>query len=279
MTRKIAALSLQIQTDYERAMAEFRLNGALEAAWRLVARMNKYIDEKAPWGLAKAANNGEESAKAELATVLTTCLESVRVTAILAQPFLPVAAPAILTQLGIADLEKCVSLGKLEMGRDCPPERKLALLCRFFPRIAELTVEDKALMTLSAPANNSREKESNVTETNVTEPNAAPVIGAPVAPAETPDETKTAPITIDDFMKVHLKVAEILAAEPVPNATKLLRLTVQAGEDDTPHYSGGHRRVLSAGRTGRATGCYRGEFAAPQNARHRIAGDAARRRP
>ena len=55
--------------------------------------------------------------------------------------------------------------------------------------------------------------------------------GTPVAPV-VPAPVETSNITIDDFMKIDLRVGEVLAAEPVPNATKLLRLTVQLGEED-----------------------------------------------
>ena len=103
---EIVALALQIQEDYTREMADFRINAALEAAWKLVARMNKYIDEKAPWTLAKAANNGDAIAKAELATVLMACLEITRIVTILIQPFMPVASAAILAQLGITELDE-----------------------------------------------------------------------------------------------------------------------------------------------------------------------------
>ena len=63
---EIAALALQVQEEYTRALAEFRLNAALEAVWRLVGRMNKYIDERAPWALAKAANAGDEESGEQL---------------------------------------------------------------------------------------------------------------------------------------------------------------------------------------------------------------------
>ena len=226
---EIVALALQVQEDYTREMADFRINAALETAWKLVARMNKYIDEKAPWTLAKAANNGDATAKSELATVLMACLEITRIVALLVQPFMPVASPAILAQLGIADLENTfrwenLEWGGLKAGTQVGPPMPI------FPRIAELTVDDAALTNLSAPANNLKESSNTVSETSEAgEKAAAP--GTPVAPIE--QTAESAPITIDDFMKVHLKVAEILAAEPVPNATKLLRLTVQAGEDDT----------------------------------------------
>ena len=222
---EIAALSLQIQEEYEKAMAEFRINGALESVWKLVARMNKYVDEKAPWTLAKRADGGDAGAKAELATVLTACLEITRIVAILAQPFLPVASPAILAQLGIADSEQNYRWENLKWG-GLRPGTVVGPPQPIFPRIQEMTVDAATLNGLSAPADNPKENPTNVSDTNAT-----PAPGAPVAPAEQP--TETALITIDDFMKVELRVAEILAAEPVPNATKLLRLTVQAGEDDT----------------------------------------------
>ena len=222
---EIAALCLQVHDDYSRAMADFRLNIALESVWQLVARMNKYIEEKAPWTLAKAANNGDTASAAALATTLVACLEVTRIVAILMQPFLPIAAPAILAQLGIHDVTNAFMWEALAWG-GLPVGTKVGPPVPLFPRIQEMSIEDSILMGLSAPANDSKEKTNTVSDTNET-----PAPGTPVAPAEQAVETEL--ITIDDFMKVQLKVAEILAAEPVPNATKLLRLTVQIGEEET----------------------------------------------
>ena len=222
---EIAALALQVREDYTRALAGFQINGALEAAWKLVARMNKYIDEKAPWTLAKAANNGDADSKAALATVLTACLEATHIVAILMQPFMPVASVTILRQLGIANPEAALTWDALHTGR-LPAGTQVGPPVPIFPRIQELTADADALMNLSAPISGTKENTNNVSETNVT-----PAPGTPVAPPEPTAGTEL--ITIDDFMKVELKAAEILAAEPVPNATKLLRLTVQVGEEDT----------------------------------------------
>ena len=100
---EIAAFSLQTQEEYVRALAEFRLNAALEAVWKLVGRMNKYIDERAPWSLAKAANGGDAASKEQLAIVLYSCLEVTRIVSLLVSPYMPVAADAIRAQLGLTD--------------------------------------------------------------------------------------------------------------------------------------------------------------------------------
>ena len=267
---EIAALSLQVQEDYTKALAEFRLNLALEAVWKLVARMNKYIDEKAPWSLAKAANGGDEAAKEQLALVLYSCLEATRIVSLLIAPFMPVAADAIRAQLGLSQSAteahwNDLAWGGLQAGTQVSPPQPI------FPRLQDLTVnrddharlgslpkegkEDKEkrrpgeeetqppLVNRKSPIENqkskiaSKENANAVSDTtNTNQPTTshqppATAPGTPVAPVASAPEN--APITIDDFMKVELRVGEVLAAEPVPNATKLLRLTVQLSEDDT----------------------------------------------
>lgn len=261
---EIAALALQVQEDYTRALAEFRLNSALEAVWKLVARMNKYIDEKAPWGLAKAANNGDEAAKEALALVLYTCLEASRILSLLVSPFMPYAANAILAQLGLSQSAAEATWAELTWG-GLPAGTRVSPPQPIFPRLQDLTVDSAAharlgslpkekkeetrrqggkatqshIPNLQSLVENhqapiaSKENANTVSDTTPTashQPSAG-VSGTPVAPA--PAAQENAPITIDDFMKVELRVGEVLAAEPVPNATKLLRLTVQVGEDDT----------------------------------------------
>ncbi len=216
---EIVALAESVCADYERSLSVFRFNDVLEATWRLVGRMNKYIDEKAPWGLAKAANNGDtESAKA-LAQTLTACLEVTRIVALLTSPFMPTASAAIYQQLGITEPLETVTWsdttwGGLKAGTKVTAPKPL------FPRIQELTVADTILYELGS-ANPPK-----------TEETPKPVSETPPATPETEVKTDNF-ISIDDFLKVELKVGEILAAEPVPNTTKLLRLTVQSGEDET----------------------------------------------
>jgi len=192
---EIAALARQTAADFEIALTEFRFNAALESAWRLVGRLNRYIEERKPWAQAKAGDT------AELAVTLTTCLEAIRVVATLVAPVMPVAAEALWTQIGLdttvetARWSDASDWGQIQAGTQVPPPTPL------FPRIQPRT-----------------DKETKP----VTEQNAAE------QPAEQPTEQPSY-ITIDDFMKVELRVGNIVAAERLANSDKLLKLTVEIG--------------------------------------------------
>lgn len=197
----VVALTREVVSDYQGAIRDFRFNVALESAWRLVGRMNQYIEEKKPWKQAKAGETDE------LGASLYTCLEAVRIVAGLVAPVMPAAAETLWRQLGLtttlasADWKSATTWGGLPAGtRVNAPEP-------IFPRIQE-----------TAPVVETKEKKP------VSETSAA----APVEPAA---EQPTY-ITIDDFLKVDLRVANIVAAEAVPNATKLLKLTVEIGGEE-----------------------------------------------
>ncbi|MCS6775921.1 MAG: methionine--tRNA ligase [Chloroherpetonaceae bacterium] len=224
---EIAQVAAQVREDYARAMSEYRLHQALAAVWRLVGRMNRYIDERAPWALARAAENGDETSRQELATVMYACLEATRIVSILIAPFMPVAADALRAQLGITQpvaLARWEDLhwGGLPAGTRVGPPKPL------FPRIQDLRVDVQTLTFLTASRPVSKEDTRTVTENTTA---TAPTPGTPVAPPEQGGNTPL--ISIEDFAKVELRVGEVLAAEPVPNTDKLLRLTVQTGEDET----------------------------------------------
>jgi len=153
-------------------------SNALEIIWELVRRANKYIDESAPWRLAK-----EPSSRDRLATVLYNCVESLRFLAILVMPFMPRASRRMLEQIGLPDKAGKLTFADLEWGK-MPAGVTLGKVEPIFPRIE---VEVKKVMPT------------------------------------------TSEITIDDFKKVDLRVAEVLSAEPVENTDKLLRLVVDAG--------------------------------------------------
>ena len=202
---EIAAVGDEVVRDYEAALSEFRFNSALEAVSRLVARMNKYIEENAPWKMAKI---GETT---QLAGVLYTCLDVVRVVSILQTPIMPKASAAIRSQIGLnpdsaPTWEEATTWGLL------PIDTKAAAPLPLFPRILNtIKVED-----------------STVNETTDAKPTTPAPDSAPNTQHPTPN---TAFITFDDFMKVQLRVADIEAAEPVPNADKLLKLTVSLGDE------------------------------------------------
>jgi methionyl-tRNA synthetase len=198
---EIAELAAKCVEEYETAVGEFRFNAALEAAWALVGQLNRYIEARTPWAQFK---RGEAD---ELAVTLYTCLEAVRLTAYLAGPAMPVASGLLWQQLGLAyhpgsiPWEQAARWGALEAGTVVADPKPI------FPRYA-------APAPVSAPA----EETTPVTD----------------VPAEKPaDEAAPQPsfITIDDFMKIELRTANILAAERLPNSDKLLKLSVEVGSE------------------------------------------------
>lgn len=211
---EIGALAATVHEEYQKAMAEFRLNGALEAVFRLVGRMNKYLDEKAPWSLAKAAESGDAAAAAQLRTVLGTSLEATRLSALLLSPFMPVASERLLAQMGLSPPSAAGPQALKWGAAGCTWQVKAPQ--PLFPRIQNLNLSEKDIATLMTPPEDA-------------ETQARPA-GAPVPPEEI--ATSAPNISIEEFQRVQLVVGEVLAAEPVPNTTKLLRLTVQLSEED-----------------------------------------------
>ena len=166
--------------------------------------MNVYLAQKAPW---KAAKAGETEAVAE---AVYNALEGVRLATYLLSPVMPGVAAEVASQLGLASLtsgtwEESTHFGAL------PGGIKTGEPAPLFPRIDMkiLTLTEKPLETTPAP--------SLATET----------------PAEVSNE-----ITIDDFLKVELRIADIVAAEKVEGADKLLKLQLKIGEEDRQIVSG-----------------------------------------
>ncbi len=174
--------------------------GALEAIWRILSAGNKYLDEEAPW---RAVADGRAD---RAGTILYNTLEAVRVTSILLSPWLPTASARVWEQLGIPAalsaqrLEDAARWGGLPPGTRVRPGRPI------FPRI----------------------------ETRPDRKTAAPAAGG----ATPKGGSGVSDITIDDFKKVELRVAEIVEAKPVAGADKLLELRVKIG---------GETRTIAAG--------------------------------
>jgi methionyl-tRNA synthetase len=181
------------RAEVEAAMADFAFHRALAAIWELVGALNRLIDAEQPWALAKRPER-----RADLAGVLAALAEGLRVLGILLEPFVPDAAGRVRAALGDAEppaLQRAGwghGPGPLDLGR-------VQKLSGLFPR-----VERGAPPGAAGGA-----------------PRAAPAPAPAVAPR----------ITLDEFKRVDLRVAEIVAAEPVPRSKKLLKLTVRVGEE------------------------------------------------
>jgi methionyl-tRNA synthetase len=197
------------------AFENFEFSKGLEALWVLLSATDKYIVEQAPWVLAKAP-----ARRAQLDSTLYTAAEVVRIATALLAPVLPEATGKIWAQLGMTTPLEAVRLDELKWGQ-IPHGQAIGEIAGVFPRIDAKQ---------AIPRMRDLETEEAARQ--------AALLGK--APAAAAAQTQASPkISIDDFTKVDLRVALVLAAEPVKGATKLLKLTIDAGE--------GEPRTLVAG--------------------------------
>lgn len=196
---------------YEEAMEKMEFSVALTSIWQLVSRTNKYIDETQPWTLAKS-----EERKDELASVMVHLAESLRRTAILLQPFLTVTPNGIFQQLGIQD-EELKTWESLDSFGSIPNGTKVSKGNPLFPRleIADEVEFIRGKMGGSTPVVEEKQE---------------------VKQEEKPEEIDE--IAIDDFMKIDLRVAEVIQAEPIKKADKLLKLQLDLGYEKRQVVSG-----------------------------------------
>ena len=193
------------------AMEEYRTADALQKIIALAQRSNKYIDETAPWVLAK-----DEASLPRLKAVLSNLMEAIRFIGVLLTPFLPDTAAAIIEQIGspAADLDSLKEFGSA-------PARKVGEAKALFARIDEAKMMERI--------------NKEIVEPQIAAAKAEAAKNAPAEQKEAPEGV--AQIGIEDFSKVELRVAEILTCEKMKKSKKLLKLTVNDGD--------GQRQVLS----------------------------------
>ncbi|MBS6463375.1 MAG: methionine--tRNA ligase [Firmicutes bacterium] len=204
---ELIALAEGLYDRANAAMEALNAPDALAEIFRLVQRANKYIDENAPWILAK-----DESRRGRLGTVLYHLSECIRIAAILLKPFLTKAADVILASYSldgkkIERFETAKRFGVLAAGT------RVEKLPPIFPRI-DLKKEIAEIGKLVAAA---KREETKMTEEK---------------------EERKAEIAIDDFSKIDLRVALVTACEKVEKTDKLLKLTVKLGEETRTVVSG-----------------------------------------
>ncbi len=179
--------------NVDKHINSYHMADAVDAVMSLAKRCNKYIDETAPWTLAK-----DESRKERLGTVLYNLLESIRFIATLISPFMPDTAAAIFEQMScdIKDYDSLSAFGALKEGTTVKTPTPL------FARIDA----EKMLSEIAAKQEEAAKKEKTIEEIE-----------------------GVAQISIDDFSKVDLRVAQITDCVPVKRAKKLLKLTLDDG--------------------------------------------------
>ncbi len=177
-------------------LAEYRIADSLETILGIAKRANKYIDETAPWALAK-----DEAQKARLGTVLYNLIEAIRFLAVMIKPFMPDTSDKIFAQTNANgnSYDELATFGVLKAGT------KVGEATPLFARVdkeemMKVVAERQAKAAAAEKANNAK-------------------VGITSLPE----------IAIDDFAKVELRVAEVKACEPIPRAKKLLKLTLDDG--------------------------------------------------
>ena len=202
---ELLALAKALPARYEEQMEKYAFQQALQEVFKVISRANKYIDETAPWALAK-----DEANKARLGGVLYNLLETVRICTSLLVPFMPESCEKFRAMLGVTPVDfswdSACAWGVLPAGT------KVSKGENVFPRI-DL---QKELAALEAAAEAKKAAPA---------PQAEPVAGV---------------ISIDDFKKVDIRVAKVLACEPVKKSDKLLCLQLEVGGETRQVVSGIH---------------------------------------
>lgn len=203
---------------YYQAMDAMSLSAALSHVMAIVSRTNKYIDETMPWVLVK-----EEATLGQLRSVMNHLAEALRLVAHLSRPFMTQAPAKIFEQLGLID-QMDLDFTQLVYGAFPAGASVVAKGTPIFPRLdaeAEVTYIQEAMAAGKPGASQAKVDDPNW------DPEATELVHREVAEAE-----------FDDFLKIEMKVAEVLDVQPVKGSNKLLRFRLDAGDK-------GHRQILS----------------------------------
>jgi len=207
---RLSQVAEQAVRQYRTSMESYALHEAVAAAFGIIDAANEYIAETAPWALAK------DPAKADrLSGVLFDVIEAIRVAAVLLAPVIPGSSAEILKRVG-----ERTPVSELRLDRDTQwrsdGEREIIKGAALWPRSDD-----------GAPA---RAKSKEIVVEEKAQSGAAAPPAAPAA-APRPAPQDDARISIDDFMKVELRVAKVLEAEAVPKSKKLVKLKVDVGSE------------------------------------------------
>ena len=203
---------------YYQAMDAMSLSAALSHVMAIVSRTNKYIDETMPWVLVK-----EEATLGQLRSVMNHLAEALRLVAHLSRPFMTQAPAKIFEQLGLSD-QMDLDFTQLVYGAFPAGASVVAKGTPIFPRLdaeLEVTYIQEAMAAGKPGASQAKVDDPNW------DPEATELVHREVAEAE-----------FDDFLKIEMKVAEVLDVQPVKGSNKLLRFRLDAGDK-------GHRQILS----------------------------------
>ncbi|MGH9143140.1 MAG: methionine--tRNA ligase, partial [Vicinamibacterales bacterium] len=228
---QLARLGESLIAEYRRAMDRFALHEGAAAAFRLIDGANEFIAATVPWALAKDPTQAER-----LSQVLFDAAEAIRLAAVMLAPIIPASSREILRRVGAPG-------DGLQFDRDGrwrnDGERRLAEDGPLWPRREQPRAADGGVRgdhTTAADRRVGPKEPSTVSDNPLPPdgpaPGALPPVAAPMTPAadaaKAPADNR---ISIDDFMKVELRVAKVLTAEKVEKSKKLLKLSVDVGTE------------------------------------------------
>lgn len=204
--KELLDMAAQLRDKVDGFMDQTQLNNALAEIFKVISRANKYIDETAPWILAK-----DESKRIRLATVMYNLLESIRISTTLLSAFMPSTMPKVWEQIGLPQEQVTYeNAGKLNvLPLDVTVKRGEII----FPRIDA----DEEIEELNELIKKQAEE-------------AQAKLSASEKKTEEPEKIELAPeITIDDFAKIEIRVAKVVSCEKVKKSDKLLCLQLDDG--------------------------------------------------
>ena len=246
-----------IPTKIDADLAALAFTRYLQDAWSLVTRANRYVEENAPWTLAKNGDMGS------LGSVLYNLAESLRLIGLYLFPVMPTTSQKIWDAIGMnKQISACLfaeeqNWGGLKTGTAIQPGAQL------FPRIDQKKNTEKKM---------EKAEQEVKQEIRQDTPQAAPA-----QPAAAPVSAAKDPIGIEDFMKVDLRVGKIVEAERVVKSDKLVKLKVDIGTETRQVVAGIGKSYYAGGAFGQDHRD-RGEPEAGQAHGHRVSGHAACRK-
>lgn len=206
--QEIVSVIGHARDEFLRRFDNFEFSQGLETLWSVIARVDKLISDAKPWELAKDERQAET-----LNAVLYRATETLRWLSIMLYPVMPDASKKIYDQIGLMDDISKIDLASLKWG-ELKAGTKIGETIGVFPRI-----DKSKVMSEIEEKSEARNQEAGESVPTVADGGASePELGV--------DNF----ITIDDFIKVDLRVGEIKVAERVPNADKLLRFEIDLGE-------------------------------------------------
>ena len=213
----------------------------LEELTRQATTIDETITRRAPWKIAGVAATGDAAAQQELIDILYTSAEFIRALTAVLHPIMPYATASVWRQLGLGDIEEAARNGELKnlQWGGLKPGTKLGPLAPIFPRadkgLAQIMTD---METPNTPTPASPESVKSVVGSSPEPTPEKSVESVPSVLSSSPAEATSPTITIDDFIKIDLRVAQIVVAERIPKADKLLRLEVDLGYEKRQILSG-----------------------------------------